>query len=128
MCAIHSSLQSITRQREATLSATSDIEDDDYGSCYVILMQALTEGDVLTQQSADALGSDTCMHFARMPFAQRKAACGLYSGNSTARGNEDDQADSSSATRPQRSAGALLVPGKLVLAVVLLLVTVACGF
>jgi hypothetical protein len=130
MCAIHRSLQSIIKQRDSLLSATLDTEGDDYRGCYVILMQALVEGGVLTQQSAAVLGSETCMSFARMPFAQRKAACGLYSGNSTGRGNADDQGDSSSSStpRPQKSAGAVLVPGRFGLASMLLLVAVACFF
>lgn len=67
-----------------------------YKECYIILTQALVEGDVLTPDAAGVLGSDQCRPLSQLSTADRKAACGSEFGakNTTAAGTGPAQKSS----------------------------------
>lgn len=80
LCAIQASLDSITKKRVAAAAPRSD---DTYRGCYLVLTQALVEGEVLTPEAATALGSDQCRAISQLAPAQRRAACSSAAGTTT---------------------------------------------
>jgi hypothetical protein len=112
LCSIQSALDSIIKQRAALLTApnsrngSNSSADDTYRGCYVILTQALVEGDVLTPEAATTLGSNQCRPFAQLAPADRKAACQTEAGSrdATAAGGTGN-ATASGPSNTQRSSG-----------------------
>lgn len=84
LCAIQASLDSITKKHVLAAAAGSQ-SDDAYRGCYLVLTQALVEGEVLTPGAATALGSDQCRAISQLAPAQRRAACSSAAGAATAK-------------------------------------------
>jgi hypothetical protein len=83
LCAIQSSLDAITKKHTAA-AAAAPRSDDSYKGCYLVLTQALVEGEVLTPEAATALGSEQCRAVSQLAPAQRRAACNGATGSSKA--------------------------------------------
>lgn len=87
LCSIQSTLDSIIKKRESLLTASNSSKgsnssaDAAYRGCYVILTQALVEGEVLTPEAASTLGSDQCRPFSQLAPADRKTACQAEAGS-----------------------------------------------
>jgi len=112
ICSIQSTLDTIIKTREALLSGSTAAKngDDEYRGCYVILTQALVEGDVLTPEAAGVLGSEQCRSFTQQTPAERRAACKKESAPKApppANNGTESQTSAGSIPKPptERSAG-----------------------
>jgi hypothetical protein len=133
LCSIQSTLDSIIKQRAALLTAPSSSKgsnssaNDTYRGCYVILTQALVEGDVLTPQAATALGSDQCRSFAQLAPADRKATCQTEAGSrdATAAGGTGNVTAAGPSTTQRSSGGVCGMVGEQTVVMVVLAALVA---